>query len=118
MTVYEKFDDALEFDHIIDNTELWIQNSDLSFRYNETLYRGEVAKFYIVFNTNKTGEFTNVVIVNSNETENKTSNDSVEVVAPALDVGKVAINRTVIVGNQVIFEVIVGNAGKVALNNV
>ncbi len=118
VTVYEKFDDALEFDHIIDNTELWIKNNDLSFKYNATLYKGETTKFYVVFNTNKTGEFTNVVIVTSNETENKTANDSVEVVEPVLVVGKVAINKTVVVGNQVIFEIVVGNSGRVALNGV
>ena len=118
VTVHEKFDDGLEFIRMIDNSELWIDNNDLSFTLNSTLYKGETLKFYVEFNTTKLGVLRNIVNVSSNETENKTANDTVEVVEPKLEINKVAVNSTVFVGSQVVFEILVRNTGKVDLNNV
>ncbi|MBO6275261.1 MAG: hypothetical protein J6M91_06990, partial [Methanobrevibacter sp.] len=118
VTVHEKFDDGLKFINFYDISGLWIYNDDLTFTYNATLHKGETAVFYVVFETNKTGNLANVVTVTSNETDNKTSNDTVEVLEPKLEVNKVAINKTVAVGNQVIFEILVRNTGRIALNDV
>ncbi|MBR6025034.1 MAG: DUF11 domain-containing protein [Methanobrevibacter sp.] len=118
VTIYEKFDEGLVFDHIIDHSGLWIDNGDLTFTFNDILYVGELSRFYAVFNTTKEGNFTNYVTVTSNESSNKTANDTVEVVVPEFEVNKISINKTVAVGDQVVFEVTVKNTGKVELNNV
>ena len=49
---------------------------------------------------------------------NSADNDTVEVFNPSLDVQKITINRTVNVGEQVMFEIVVHNTGKVILNDV
>ena len=67
--------------------------------------------------TTNAGNFVNVV-VDSNEIPNKTDNDTVEVLNPSLDVQKITINRTVNVGEQVMFEIVVHNLGQVDLTNV
>ena len=119
VTVYEKFDDeGLIFDYIVDSSGLWIDNGDLTFTYNDVLYVGQLSRFYVVFNTTKSGNFTNYVTAGSNESDNKTANDTVEVVTPELEVSKIAINKMVNVGEDVIFEIVVRNTGKVDLNNV
>ena len=119
VTVYEKFDDeGLIFDYIVDSSGLWIDNGDLTFTYNDVLYVGQLSRFYVVFNTTKSGNFTNYVTAGSNESDNKTANDTVEVVTPELEVSKISINKMVNVGDDVIFEIVVRNTGKVDLNNV
>ena len=119
VTVYEKFDDeGLVFNRIIDNSGLWIDNGDLTFTYNDVLYVGQISRFYVVFDTIKSGNFTNHVTAGSNESDNKTANDTVEVVVPEFEVNKISINKTVALGDQVVFEITVRNSGKVDLNNV
>ena len=109
---------GLVYDSWYDNTGLWTKNSDLTWTMNSPLYLGEIASFYVVFNTTKTGEFTNIVSVDSNETDKKSANDTVEVIKPDFAVEKIAINRSVLVGEQAMFEIIVQNLGQVDLNNV
>ena len=118
VTIHETSYDGLKFINFYDIEETWIYNGDMTFTYNATLYKGETTSFYIIFETNKTGELVNVITATSNETENKTTNDTVEVVEPKLEVGKLAINDVVTLGNQVTFEILVRNPGKVSLTNV
>ena len=109
---------GLVYDSFTDYTGLWTKNSDLSWSLNTPLRAGEYAGFFVTFNTTAEGKFVNVVVADSNEIPNKTDNDTVEVLNPSLDVQKITINRTVNVGEQVMFEIVVHNSGKVILNDV
>ena len=79
---------------------------------------GEKASFIIVFNTTRTGTFTNVVVAGSNETENKTTENKTTVYKTDLKVEKITIDPIVVVGDQVRFEIVVSNIGQKALSNV
>ena len=109
---------GLIYDSFIDYSGLWTKNSDLSWTLTTPLRAGEYEGFFVVFNTTNAGNFVNVVVADSNEIPNKTDNDTVEVFNPSLDVQKITINRTVNVGEQVMFEIVVHNTGKVILNDV
>ncbi len=109
---------GLVYDSWYDNTGLWTKNRDLTWTMNSPLFLGEIASFYVVFNTTKTGVFTNIVSVDSKETGKKSANDNVEVIKPDFAVEKIALNKSVIVGEQVTFEIVVQNLGQVDLNNV
>ena len=117
VTVTEDSFVGLEYTTFFDNTGLW-SNNELTWTLNTPLYVGEMASFYVVFNTTTPGKFTNIVSVDSNETDKKSANDTVEVIKPEMDVQKISINKSVMVGDQVTFEIIVENTGKVTLNNV
>ena len=71
-----------------------------------------------MFNTTGKGNFTNVVVAGSDETENKTTNNTTKVSEPKLDVQKIALTPIVSVGNQTSFEIVVRNTGEVVLHNV
>ena len=109
---------GLIYDSWYDYSGLWNENGQLKWAMNSPLYTGEVASFYVVFNTTTTGEFTNIVSVDSNETDKKSSNDTIEVIRPDFAVEKIVINRSVLVGEQVMFEIVVHNLGQVDLTNV
>ena len=109
---------GLIYDSFIDYSGLWTKNSDLSWTLTTPLRAGEYEEFFVVFNTTNAGNFVNVVVADSNEIPNKTDNDTVEVFNPSFDVQKITINRTVNVGEQVMFEIVVHNTGKVILNDV
>lgn len=79
VTVYEKSFTGLTYDSWNDYTGLWTKNSVLSWTYNDILYPGEYATFFVTFNTVTPGDFTNVVSVDSNETSKKRANDTVVV---------------------------------------
>ncbi len=96
---------------------LWRKDGDI-FYYNNVLKVGESANFTIIFNTNKTGSFTNCVIAGSNETENKTTENKTTVYKPDMEVTKISLTPTVKVGEQTLFMIIVRNTGDVALGNV
>ena len=99
------------------NKNLWRKEGDI-FYYNNVLRVGESADFTIIFNTNKTGSFTNVVVAGSNETENKTTENKTTVYNHDLKVEKITIDPIVVVGEQVTFEIVVSNIGQSTLSNV
>ena len=99
------------------NKNLWRKEGDI-FYYNNVLKVGESADFTIIFNTNKTGSFTNVVVAGSNETENKTTENKTTVKKPDMKVEKITIDSHVVVGEQVTFEIVVSNTGQTDLSNV
>ena len=99
------------------NKNLWRKEGDI-FYYNNVLRVGESADFTIIFNTNKTGSFTNVVVAGSNETENKTTENKTTVKKPDMKVEKITLDSLVVVGEQVTFEIVVSNTGQTDLSNV
>ena len=110
LTYDSYMDNGLWSHSIVDDNHIWTLNGILS--------KGEYAGFYVVFNTTRAGNFTNVVIVSSNETDNKTSNNTTKVLKPEMSVEKITLTPNVVVGNQTIFEIVVHNTGEVPLDDV
>ena len=112
VVVYEDSFDGLTYDGWYDYTNRWVNNGDLSWTFNSTLSPGNDADFFVVFNTTKTGNFTNIVIGSSDKTENKTANDTVEII-PACDLSiiKTVSNQYSRYGDVISWKIIVINNG-------
>jgi uncharacterized repeat protein (TIGR01451 family) len=116
VTVFDIPSDGLSYVGFVDDENFWSKNGDLSWNLASVLVPGQYSSFFVVFNTTKAGVLENVI-----ESGDLTSNASVEVkdvVIPAYAIEKVSINRTVMVGDEVIFEIIVHNIGNVNIDNV
>lgn len=110
--------EGLVYDQFMDESGFWKKNDDLSWTLSKPLAVGETEVFYVVFNATKRGNFTNYVSVDSNETNNDTDNDTVEVMAYNLTVSKNTLTKRVLVGDNVEFEIIVKNTGDLLLKDV
>lgn len=128
VSISEDSFEGLVFDHIEDHTGIWQQigsvtsngllaANELSWRMNMPLYTSETLGFFMMFNTTAPGTFTNSIIGSSDKTEPQKASDDVEVVVPQYTIEKVALNKTVNVGDKVYFEVIVKNTGRVNITN-
>ena len=95
----------------------WVKVGD-KFVYNSTLAAGQSVNFTIVFNTTRSGNFTNVVVAGADNTSNKTANNTTAVYAPNLEVIKLVNTPNVYLGNQTSFTVVVKNTGDCRLDNV
>ena len=118
VTVRELDHEGLVFDHFIDYTGFWSKNSDLSWALNRILAVGEYEGFFVVFNATERGNFTNHAMVSSNETNNDTDNDTVEVLGYNLTVSKNTITKRVVIGENAVFEIVVTNTGDLVMNEV
>ena len=101
---------------------LWVKTGDV-FAYQGVLAKGESVNFTIWFKTFwfKTlvkGNITNTVNATSKESKNLTVMNNTYVLSPNLTVQKVTINKTVIVGDDVYFMIVVTNIGNCELDNV
>ena len=109
--VYDSFVDRGLWTHsLVDGEHVWTLNGALDV--------GEYVGFYVIFNTTRVGEFTNVVVVSTNETGNKTVNNTTRVLKPELHVEKISLNPVVSLGNHALFEIVVHNIGEVDLTDV
>ena len=84
ITVYENNYDGLIYNSWKPVNGIWIFNGDSNKPtwLLRNLGINQTASIEVTFNTTKIGNFTNVVFVKSNETNNKTTNSSVEVANP------------------------------------
>ncbi len=133
VTVAEHLFDDLIFDSFRDFTGYWnklpttlssngllgaVQTRDLTWQMNDVLYPGEYAGFFVVFNTIKPGTFSNTVLGSSDETDGVYASDDVEVVKPDYTIEKSLLNeKTVNIGDEIYFQVLITNTGKVNLTN-
>ena len=88
VTVVEKSYTGLVFDSYVNGTGNWKRVGD-KFVLDGVLAKGASASFRVIFNTTVSGNFTNVVVANSNVTENKTTENKTEVVPIRVNVTKV-----------------------------
>ena len=121
--------EGLIYDHYMDYLGHWI-NDGITWTLNTTLVPGEVTSLFVVFNTTRVGNFTNVVLANndvSDTNELLSANGledgifvsaDVEVIKPEYTIEKVALNKTANIGDEVIFEIIVHNIGRVDIANI
>ena len=130
VTISENSFNGLIFDHMEDHTGIWYQtgfltandllgasDDGLSWKMNVPLYKNETLGFFMVFNTTAPGTFVNSIIGSSDKTEPKIADGDVEVVVPQYTIEKVALNKTVTVGDKVHFEISVKNTGKVNITD-
>ena len=115
ISVLENIPEGLIFDSFTGNN--WIKNEN-NFLYNGTLNAGESCNFTITCNTTITGNFTNVIVIKSNLTNETTVNNTTEVLSPSLSVVKIANDPVVYLANQTSFTVVVRNTGDCALGGV
>ena len=117
MIVREYFSEGLIYDHFVDYLDLWTYNGDLTWTMNSKLVPGEYVGFFVTFNTTKDGVFTNIVVANSTECDNRFSNNvSVSVHNETVDIRQICLTPLVIVGEQAIFEITVQNTGKINID--
>jgi uncharacterized repeat protein (TIGR01451 family) len=109
--------EELIYDSFIDYLDLWTYNGDLTWTMSGSLVPGEYVAFFVVFNTTEVGDFTNVVVANSSECDNRYSQDVVSVFDVEFDISKVCLTPVTILGNQVTFEITIQNTGKLNLSS-
>ncbi len=117
ITVIEDKYDGLIYDSFIDRENKWTYNNN-RWTYNNQLNINETIEFIVVFNSTKSGNFTNVIVVSSNETDNKTTNNTTSVYTPNMTIQKISNNQTVKVGETVSFTIILKNTGDCNLTGV
>lgn len=117
VTVFEKKYDGLIYDSYIDEGNNWNYKNG-KWIYKNQLNINESVEFIVVFNTFKSGNFTNVIVSSSNETKNKTTNNTTSVRTPKMSIVKISNNKTVKVGETVSFTIIVTNTGDCNLTGV
>ena len=117
ISVIEDKYDGLVYDSFIDRENKWTYNNN-RWTYNYQLNINETIEFIVVFNTTKSGNFTNVIVVSSNETDNKTTNNTTSVYTPNMTIQKISNNKTVKVGETVKFTIILTNTGDCNLTGV
>ena len=119
VTVTEIFNSKeLEFKDIVDVTGKWTRTDDYVFVYDGALAKGNSTNFTVVFTALVNGTLQNQVNVSSNETDNKTGNNTTDVYKPNMTVVKLALNKTVIVGENVTFVIVVTNTGDCNLTDI
>lgn len=99
--------DGLFYVGWFDDTGFWRHNKDLPWSLNTVLLLEEKTGFFVVFRAINVGNWTNVIVAGSDEIPNKRANETVEVVSPELTLQKITINNTVIVGDNVIFGIVI-----------
>ncbi len=117
--VEESFDEGLSYVNFVDASQKWSYNNNTrTFYYDGVLVPGEAINFTVIFKTNVSGTFVNNVSAKSDQTANKTANNTTTVYTPGLDVVKVADDEFVYNGNTTSFTVTVFNTGDCALTGV
>ncbi len=117
ISVIEDKYDGLIYDSFIDRENKWTYNNK-RWTYNNQLNINETIEFIVVFNTTKSGNFTNVIVVSSNETDNKTTNNTTSVYTPNMTIQKISNNKIVKIGETVRFTIILTNTGDCNLTGV
>ena len=103
---------GLEYLDYVDATGRWVKNG-FSWILSDSLAPGEYIGFFVIFNTTSSGKFSNVIV-----SGNLTANDSVIVNIAQYTIDKIALYKSVFVGDEAVFEIVVHNTGSVALDNV
>ena len=74
--------DGLTYNSYSDYTGNWKYNGDLTWTLNTPLKSGEYSGFFVVFNTTRVGDFTNIVIAKSNEVPETPARNTTKVITP------------------------------------
>jgi uncharacterized repeat protein (TIGR01451 family) len=111
--------DSTELDLVgfVDQSGRWSNSSDV-FTYDGNLTPGSSANFTVVFKALVNGTLLNQVNVTSNETDNKTGNNTTTVYKPNMSVQKITIDKVVLIEGNVSFMIVVTNTGDCNLTNV
>jgi len=95
-----------------------VQNNGYIFRLAGGLNPNASASFLVVFNATETGNYTNVVVGNSDQVKNVSANNTTSVEIFKLKIEKITIDKVVNIGENVTFTIRVTNIGDSALDDV
>ena len=115
--VEESSFEGLKYVGYLDESGKWFNNG-LQWVYDGALAPGETTNFTVIFEATELGNLTNIVVAHSYHTENKSANNTTEVVLADVGIQKIALNETVLSGEQTLFEIVVVNKGIVDLDGV
>ena len=115
VSVKENYPSALEF---VSFEGSWTSDDNITFIFDDSLVSGDKAVLNITFNVLEAGEITNNVTVSTNETDNKTAENTTFVKVPGITVEKVLLNGTVVIGDTIVYTITVNNTGNIELTNV
>ena len=110
-------DEGLVYRGYVNGSRKWDYRNG-KFYLTGTLAPDEVANFTVLFETTKSGNFTNTATGGSDETENHTWEDTVEVFSPKMSVKKISLNDKLFIGQIAVFVISVNNTGDCMLSNV
>ena len=117
VTITEIFNsDELQFVNYT-NQDKWETKDNKTFVYKGVLDVNESAQFTITFKTLKQGVFVNTVNLTTNETGSRIINASNKTTVLKL-LDKITVNKTVILGDNVSFIIVVNNTNNITLHNV
>lgn len=113
VTIVENIPEGLTLIDFESYDGVWIQESDNKFVFNHTLTAGQHAYIYLTFRIDgdASGIITNKVTASSKETDPVNSSDKINVVQPNIGLNKTALNKTVFIGDEVVFNITVTNEG-------
>ena len=95
-----------------------VQDNGYIFRLAGGLNPNASASFLVVFNATETGNYTNVVVGNSDQVKNVSANNTTTVEILKLKIEKITIDKVVNIGDNVTFTIRVTNIGDSALDDV
>ena len=116
--VKEQIPEGLVYVDYINKTGQWIYDGNITWTYDGKLDVDSVAELILIFNTTKAGQFTNVVVGGSDSTGEASSDGSITIYEPALEIIKTANDEYVYVGNTTSYVISVENTGNCDLSNV
>ena len=117
ITIKENVPDGLIYKNFRDDTKKWWYN-DGTFKYLEDLAPGESTQFVVLFDTFKSGNFTNIVTASSNLTNETNATNNTTVYTPNMTVEKIANDEVTYLGNITSFTIIVTNTGDCDLTGI
>ncbi len=115
ITLKEQYPSSLEFVSFEGN---WITDDNVTFTLSDNLTVGDKVTLNITFKVLEAGEIKNAVIVDSNDTDEKSTDTVIFVEAPDFTVEKLLLNETVNLGDTVVYTIVVTNTGNIELTNV
>ena len=116
ITVVEEIPEGLAYYNITGAG--WSKVGNYVFNYAGTLAPGKSTSFNITFDAKEGGNWTNVVVAKSNMTEDKHSENMTFIEDPSMEAFKLALNKTVYMGNNTYFVIVVTNTGNCALHGI
>ena len=118
VVVKDSIPDGLTYKDYNNGTGNWNLTGDCEWTLDGALAKGESVTLIVIVSTSRSGSFTNAVTADSKETDEESSEDTVEVFTPSLNVEKVSNENKVSVGDEATFTITVTNTGDCNLDNI
>ena len=117
ITVVENIPEGLAY-NTFDGDNWTKSDNGYVFNYALVLAPGDSISFNITFDAREGGHWTNVVDAKSNMTQDKEAYNVTFVEGPGMEVFKLTLNKTVYIGNDTYFVIVITNTGNCALHDI